>query len=182
MKRIAACLFVALATAVPATAADPSPSAEAIDYDRQVRPILSKHCYACHGPDAAQLEADLRLDQKQTALAELSSGKRAIVPGDPAASQLIARITTDDAAERMPPAEDGEPLSAGQVEILRRWIEQGANWQEHWAYQPVRRPATPEVNEREWPQTPIDRFILRRLEREGLRPSPRLRARRSSAG
>ena len=167
MRCFAVCLF-ALLSALPAPAAEPP--AEAIDYDRQVRPILSNHCYACHGPDEAQLQADLRLDLKDPALAELASGGHAVVPGDVAASKLFARITTSDPAERMPPADDGKPLSAEQIEILRKWIEQGARWQDHWSYQPVERPAIPDVAGRDWPQTPIDHFILRRLEREGLAP------------
>jgi mono/diheme cytochrome c family protein len=151
-----------------ANAADVPP----VDYNRQVRQILSNHCYACHGPDKAQLQAGLRLDQREAALAELESGGHAIVPGDSAASKLIARITSTDAAEVMPPADSTKPLSAEQIEILKRWVSEGAKWDEHWSYQPIARPAAPSVANTAWPRTPIDYFVLQRLEQEQLAPEP----------
>jgi len=163
MKRILA-LMLALPSAAPVFADAP------VDFNRQVRAILSDRCYACHGPDEAQLQGDLRLDKKELALGELASGGHAIVPGDPAASKLIARITAEDAGERMPP-EGAKPLSADEIEILRRWVAEGAPWQDHWSYQPIARPATPAVRQSAWPQTSIDHFILHALEREGLEPT-----------
>ncbi len=143
-----------------------------VDYNRQVRQILSNHCYACHGPDKAQLQAGLRLDQRDAALAELESGGHAIVPGDGAASKLIARITSTDASEVMPPADSTKPLSPEQIEILRRWVNEGAKWEDHWSYQPIARPVAPPVANASWPRTPLDYFVLERLEREQLSPEP----------
>ncbi|MBI3839405.1 MAG: PSD1 domain-containing protein [Planctomycetia bacterium] len=145
---------------------------DALDYNRDIRQILSNNCYACHGPDKAKLEAGLRLDHQETALAELESGGRAIVPGDSSQSQLIVRITSSDEDEVMPPKAAGKSLKPEEIEKLRRWIDQGAKWKGHWSYLKVERPALPAVSNPGWPKTPIDHFILHRLDQEGLRPSP----------
>jgi mono/diheme cytochrome c family protein len=145
---------------------------EAIDFNRDIRQILSNHCYACHGPDKAKLQAGLRLDHKETALAELESGGHAIVPGDSGKSKLIARITSTDEDEVMPPKAAGKGLKPAEIEKLRRWIEQGAKWNGHWSYLKVERPALPPVSNPAWPKSAIDYFILRRLDQEGLGPSP----------
>jgi hypothetical protein len=152
--------------------AEPSGAPAPIDYTRQVRQILSNHCYACHGPDEAQRQAGLRLDQKDSAFSTLESGERAIVAGSSDRSALVARITTTDASQLMPPPDAGKPLSAEQIDILRKWIDQGATWDEHWAYRPIARPVVPPVYGAAWPRTEIDHFILARLEREGLQPEP----------
>jgi mono/diheme cytochrome c family protein len=152
--------------------ADVPAAPEPVDYNRQVRQILSNHCYACHGPDPADRQAGLRLDQHDGALAELESGGRAIVPGDSAASKLIERVTSNDPDLVMPPADSNKPLSAEQIATLRRWIDEGAKWDEHWAYQPISRPDVPQVANTSWPRTPVDHFVLARLEREGLTPEP----------
>lgn len=141
-----------------------------IDYTRHVRPILSNHCYHCHGPDAEQRQAGLRLDQHDAALATLESGARAIVPGDVKASAFIERIESHDPDRQMPPPTFNKPLSDAQKEILKRWIESGATWKEHWAFQTPQQP-TPPATENDWGREPIDRFILARLEGEGLKPS-----------
>jgi mono/diheme cytochrome c family protein len=143
-----------------------------IDYNRQIRPIFSENCYACHGPDENKRTAGLRLDDKGSALKKLPSGKVAIVPGDPSASELMARINPHNDAQRMPPTFTGKTLSEEQVALVREWIGQGAKWQTHWSYIPPRRPELPEVGESDWVRNEIDRFILARLEREGLQPSP----------
>ena len=111
-----------------------------IDFNRDVRPILSNNCLLCHGPDEEGLQAGLRLDVRDRAVAELDSGTVAIVPGNPQASELITRITTDDEDIRMPPPEHGAKLSDGERETLRLWIEQGANFARHWSYV---KPGTP---------------------------------------
>jgi len=144
-----------------------------VNYIRDIRPILSDNCYACHGPDEESREADLRLDQQESALSELPSGQHAIVPSKPDESELLRRIVSGDADERMPPAETEKSLKPEQVELLRRWIEQGADWQGHWAFTPPTRPQPPVVSDASWPRNPIDTFILARLDAEGLKPSAR---------
>lgn len=138
-----------------------------IDFNRNVRPILSDKCVFCHGPDDKHREADLRLDQAPTA-----GAKRVVVPGKPNDSELIRRITSTDPDEQMPPAKSGKTLSAVEVATLRRWIEQGANWQTHWAYVAPIKHEPPRVTDESWPVNWIDRFVLARLEREQLRPAP----------
>ena len=161
-----------LSVAPWARAADAPPAEAPVDYNRQVRQILSNHCYACHGPDQAQLQAGLRLDKRDAALAALESGGHAILPGDSAASKLVARITSADPDEVMPPADAGKPLTAEQIAILRRWIDEGAKWQDHWSYQSVTAPTMPPVANAAWPRTPLDYFVLRRLEQDSLAPEP----------
>ncbi len=143
-----------------------------VDYNRDVRQILSNHCYACHGPDVAKRQAGLRLDKHEPALAPLETEGFAIVQGNSAASKLIARITTTDEDEVMPPPQAGPRLKPAEIETLRRWIDQGAPWKGHWSYLKVERPPLPTVSNPAWPKTPIDYFILQRLDREGLRPAP----------
>ena len=143
----------------------------AIDFNRDIRPILSNHCFSCHGPDGNKRKAGLRLDRRDDALAELRSGGHAIVPGDRAASELHVRITSNDERERMPPVKTGKKLSAAQIALLGKWIDQGAKWDAHWSYLAPRRPPLPLVKNRAWPRNPIDYFILERLEKEGLQPS-----------
>jgi hypothetical protein len=140
----------------------------AIDFERQVRPLLAENCFACHGPDDQQRKASLRLDVKQAALGHGS----VIVPGRAEASELLERVTAENAKRRMPPARTGRRLTADQVGVLRRWINQGAAWPEHWAFVPPRRPAMPVVKDAAWIRSPIDRFILARMEKDGLRPAP----------
>ena len=139
---------------------------------RDVRPILSDNCFACHGPDDKARKAGLRLDTKEGAFAKLKSGGLAIVPGKPDESELIFRIESDDPELHMPPKKSGKQLTADQVAVLRRWVEQGATWSTHWAFEPPRKPALPAVKNAGWPINEIDRFILARLEAEGLSPSP----------
>lgn len=146
--------------------AEPRP----IEFNRDVRPILSDFCIQCHGPDEKQRKADLRLDLESGALAD-HDGTRAIVPGDLSHSELFQRITSPDDNERMPPAKFARQLSADQIDIIKRWIEQGAGWQEHWSLIPPQKPALPTIQSANWCRTPIDHFILARLEREGLRPA-----------
>lgn len=142
-----------------------------IDFNRDIRPLLSDRCYQCHGPEEKSREAGLRLDRKEVAFGELDSGYTAIVPGDLKKSELYFRITTDDPDMRMPPADSGKSLSEDEIDLMRRWIEQGAPWREHWAFIPPQRVDNPAVNDNTWPANFIDHFILSRLEREGLAPS-----------
>ena len=155
----------------PLRAAGPEESLP-LDFNRDIRPILADNCYACHGPDQNQRMAGLRLDSQDSALGRLDSGNRAIVPGNPEESQLIRRITAEDEALRMPPAYSGKELNRRQIDLLTRWIRQGAPWSKHWAYIRPERPALPKVADKSWPANAIDHFILARLEQEGISPSP----------
>src|SRR5437016_5490213 len=143
-----------------------------IDFNRDIRPILSDHCYACHGPDENKRKAGLRLDRPEEALKTLKSGDRAIVPGDVEKSTLVQRLTSCDPDEVMPPPKEGKPLRAEQVELLIRWVKEGAKRKNHWSLIVPERPALPEVREKNWPGNEIDYFILERLEKDGLKPAP----------
>lgn len=148
-------------------------AAEPIDFNRDIRPILSNACYKCHGPDAKERKGGsdgLRLDTPEGAYAD-QGGTRAIVPGKPADSELLRRITTEDLDERMPPAGMGRAVTARELELLTWWIEQGAPYAKHWSYLKPVRPPLPTVKNSSWPKNDIDRILLARLEREGLQPS-----------
>ena len=167
------CVTVALAGLIasrPLAAADPSPS-----FTRDIKGILSNRCVRCHGPDAESRhgggDEGLRLDTFAGATADLG-GHAAIVPGSPDESEIIARITSDDPDLVMPPPDAGERLPAKQVDLLKRWIAAGATYEPHWAYVTPKSPAVPEVKDAAWPKNDIDRFILARLEAEGLAPQP----------
>jgi hypothetical protein len=149
-----------------------------IRYDRDIRPILADNCFACHGPDASQRKAKLRLDTRTGALAELRSEGHAVVPGKPDESALLERITAEKPSQRMPPKKTGKTLTTAQIDLLRRWIAEGAPYTVHWAFVPPMRHALPKVRSHAergnegWVRNAIDAFILARLEREGLQPSP----------
>ena len=155
--------------------ADNPPPAPALpsspDFNHLIRPILSENCYKCHGPDDGARKSNLRFDLPNEALRPAKSGKIAIVPGAPERSELVARITAPDPQKRMPPASTGKKLSPAQIESLESWIRAGAVYEPHWAYVKPVRPALPETRDEAWPLNPIDRFILDRLEHEGLKPS-----------
>jgi len=142
-----------------------------IDYNRDIRPLLSENCYACHGPDTAARKADLRLDRRDDAMRD-RSGHAAIVPGQADDSTLIARVEDSDSKQVMPPPASGKVLKPEQVELLRRWVEGGARWDAHWSYIAPKRPPEPEVKADDWSKNPIDRFVLARLEAVGVNPSP----------
>jgi len=143
-----------------------------VEFNRDIRPILSDHCYTCHGPDQNKRQSKLRLDVESIAKSDLG-GHFAIAPGDPASSELVRRVSSNDTARRMPPAYSGAAkLSDREIDRLSRWIAQGAGWQKHWSFIPPARPALPAVGDKNWPKNPIDYFVLARLDREGLKPSP----------
>lgn len=165
-------IFSILVSAVAARAATNPPIPEKIQFNRDVRPILSESCFACHGFDKNKRKADLRLDTKAGLLTKLENGTP-IIPGKPAESLLFTKVTTKDADELMPPPESKKPrLTERQAAILKKWIEQGADWEDHWSFTPVRKPEIPAVKDAKWVRNPIDAFILARLEKEGLKPSP----------
>ena len=136
-----------------------------VDFQRQIRPLLSDNCFQCHGPDSDTRMAGLRLDRKESALA-------VIVPGKAAESRLYQRITAPTAARRMPPERSHKSLTAAQIALLKTWIEEGAPWQEHWAFRAPVKAALPPVHNAAWSRTSVDRFVLARLEAKGLGPAP----------
>jgi len=142
-------------------------AAEAISFNRDIRPILAENCFACHGPDRAARKADLRLDRREDAIKA-----EAIVPGKPDESEIIVRVFADAKEGMMPPPESHKRLTQAQKELLRRWVEAGAEYEPHWSFITPVRPALPSVKDSRWPRNPIDRFILARLEAAGLAPSP----------
>lgn len=163
LKGAAALVFAALSTVA---------AESRIDFNRDIRPILSQNCFLCHGPDEAERKGKLRLDSREDALKAGSSGNPAIVPGQPEKSELLARVTHSDPDELMPPVKSGKKLSAEQVELLRAWIGEGAKYAMHWAYTPPERSPLPAVKNKVWPRNGLDYFILARLESEQLEPAP----------
>ena len=172
---LASSLLLALCTVT----ADPTLAAD-VDFVHDVRPILQQHCYSCHGQE--KQTSGLRLDIKSEAFKGGDSWGPFVVEGEPDESPLIELVCDDDEDSRMPP--DGDPLSAEQIATLTAWVQQGADWpdgvdltaledrMDHWSFQPVTMPEVPQVSNREWPRSPIDQFILSRLEQEGLTPAP----------
>jgi cytochrome c553 len=173
-------VVVAIASAAPiSTLAIPTPPSAVVPtngprlaFNRDVRPILAGNCYACHGPDRNNRQMGLRLDREEGAKGKLPSGNVAVVPGSPEKSALIQRVTNPDEQKRMPHITSGkERLSAAQIETLRLWIEQGAEWQPHWSYIKPTRPTPPPVARADWPKNAIDAFVLAGIEKQGLGPS-----------
>ncbi len=162
--------FLILLQAFPGHAAAP------IDFNRDIRPILSDKCFTCHGPDEAERKggkkgARLRLDTEDGARADLG-GYQAISPGRPDKSDMLKRLTTSDHADLMPPPESGKKVSKSEIALIRNWIKQGAGYKAHWSHVPPARPPLPPVRQKSWAKNSIDHFILARLQREKLRPSP----------
>jgi hypothetical protein len=160
-----------------AHAGDPAPTSpklEPINFARDIQPILSDNCFSCHGPDPAKRQAELRLDSldpKQGPFAP-RDGYSVVSPGNLDDSVLIMRITSDEEDVHMPPAKSNRHLTDKQIELLKRWVEQGAKWGTHWSLEVPVREEVPAANDRTWPRNAIDRFVLAKLEKEGLKPSP----------
>ena len=167
MKTIYAFVVMFLATLGVAGSASAAP----LEYNREVRPILSNKCFKCHGPDAGARKARLRLDVRTEATVEHRSGFTPIIPGRPDQSEVVVRIEETDEDERMPPVESNLTLSPQEKAVLRRWIEEGADYQPHWSLVPPRAAALPGVKHAGWARNGIDRFVLSRLEAEKLAPS-----------
>lgn len=155
-----ACCVSTTATAQTAT--------EEVDFAITIQPLLAKRCYACHGPD--KQEGGLRLDQRETLIAEADSGEKPVVPGDSEHSELLRRVLSEDESERMPP--EGTPLKSGEIAALRQWINEGAAYAPHWAFQPVRKSAIPATKQLATHVQPIDSFIIAKLEKKNLQLSP----------
>jgi hypothetical protein len=142
--------------------------AEDVQFNRDVLPILSDKCFACHGPDGATREKDLRFDTQEGLFGTAEDGQPIVVPGDPVESELYYRITHEDVDERMPPADFQFQLNADEIEVLKRWIEQDAPWEGHWSFIPPEKPELPKVSDASWPANEIDHFILKALDDAGL--------------
>ena len=160
MKRLFAAILACLS--IPLAAAEDNKN---LQFNRDIRPILSENCYKCHGPDKGNRKGKLRLDQREAAIA------KAIAPGKPAESELIKRIFSTDPEEQMPPPESHKVLAPAQKELLKRWIAAGAEYQPHWAYIAPLRPPVPAVQKQDWVRNPIDAFIAHALELKGIQPS-----------
>lgn len=149
-----------------------TPAAGKIDFNRQIRPILSGKCFLCHGPDEANRQSGLRLDVRENAIAAAESGAVAIVPGKAEESALVERIFADDESMRMPPVDHNKQLTEDEKKLLKQWVAEGAEYQPHWAFRTVERPPVPEVKERDWVRNPIDAFVLAYLNVNGLSHAP----------
>ena len=159
-------------------AESPAPPSPAIDFVRDIQPIFASNCYKCH--DAAKHKGGLRLDSKLTAFIGGDSGDPSIIPHDPDKSKIIPLVRGDDSKAVMPPK--GKRLTAQQIDLLTRWVKQGADWPDgvdhpgaaltHWSFTAPVRPPVPAVKDSSWPRNPIDNFVLSKIERQGLRPSP----------
>jgi hypothetical protein len=158
----------------PVLAADNAAGGDQITFNRYIRPILSDRCFSCHGPDSISRKADLRFDRKAALFDPIPKDpdKHAFVPGHPEQSEAYRRLTTTDTDDVMPPAKSHLKVSAHEKELIKKWIEQGAKWQEHWAFVAPVRPEAPAVKDAAWPRNDIDRFILANLEAQGIHPSP----------
>ncbi len=164
-------MVVAISLSSFAAIAGSKPVPRMLDFDCQVRPILAEKCFTCHGFDAGKRQSGLRLDTAEGAWMKLASGRIAVVPHDLKASEIIERISTTSPLQ-MPPVSSQKKISTEQIAILKRWVEEGGKYAKHWAFIKPVRPAVPRVKNIVWPQNPIDNFILARLEKEGLKPSP----------
>src|SRR6266581_2868818 len=142
-----------------------------VDFSRDILPILSDNCFQCHGPDEKARKGKLRLDTKEGAF-RVKDGKSVIIPGKSSESELFRRITTKDPDDLMPPPESIHKLTTRQIALIHQWIDEGAPWGRHWAFNPIQAPKAPRVKNKHWPVNDIDRFVLARLEQEGLAPSP----------
>jgi mono/diheme cytochrome c family protein len=171
MRTFAQHLFLLIAAIGFGGFAYAADEADALGYNEHVRTILSNGCFACHGPDANARKADLRLDIREGAIAD-RDGVRAIVPGDIDASELVKRINHPDPDKRMPPSDSPRQISAADIATLTQWIEEGAEYEGHWAYIAPQRPAIPPVANETWARNAVDHFVLRTLESKGIEPSP----------
>ena len=164
------CLCIIMFGQPHASADHHETSQTTVDYNQDIRPILSDNCYACHGPDEKSRQANLRLDTKTGVFSE-PSGYPIIVPNEPEESELYLRITSEENGYRMPPADFNKTLTPEQIKVIKQWINEGAKWEEHWAFTTLVRPTPPNVKKADWVRNPIDAFILSRLEKEGLQPA-----------
>jgi hypothetical protein len=165
-------LFVAVGVAAAGPFVAGAGPTQHVNYSRDIRPILSNSCYKCHGPDERQRKAGLRLDTKEGAFAKLESGEAAIVPGSSAKSEILRRLLSHDSDVKMPPPDSGKAITVEQIELIKQWINEGAQFHPHWSFVPPRHLPAPSINSSQAARNPIDRFVISRLDEEGLHPSP----------
>ena len=158
-------------TTKSASVTPPTAPAKRVDFNRDIRPILSDTCFKCHGPDEKQRMANLRLDETEGLFTD-RGGYRIIVPGHPEQSKLYEKVSSTDESIKMPPTYSGRTLTPKQIELFKEWIDQGAKWDTMWSLVAPKRPAVPDVKEKTWPRNPIDNFVLARIEQEGINHSP----------
>src|SRR5262245_18273645 len=163
---------IGLVSASVGSAQDKPEKPGAIDFSRQIRPILSDNCFRCHGPDERERKAKMRLDSREGMLKPFRSGGQPVVPGNSKESGIIRRLVAEDPSERMPPAHTNKEVTPHQIELIKQWIDQGASWSDDWTVVTPKRPALPKVSDAKWPRNGIDYFILVRQDREKLKPSP----------
>ena len=167
MRFVYSLLFVLTLTSISSGA-----KKQPVDFVRDIKPILSDRCFNCHGPDAKNRQADLRLDLKEEAFAALAfEGNRVIHPGRSGKSELIQRIQSEDPDLKMPPTESKLELTHQEIDLLTRWVDQGASWDNHWSFEAPVRPSLPKTKDKSWSTNEIDHFILKRLEQAGLSPA-----------
>jgi mono/diheme cytochrome c family protein len=178
-RLLPACLAVLLLSAAAGKAfaehqerEEPGGGPRKISFNRSIQPILSENCYPCHGPDSGARKASLRLDRKENAFAPHEKFGPAIFPGQPDKSPLVKKIEAKNPKDRMPPPEAHKTLKPEQIALLREWVRQGAEYEPHWSFLAPKAQTVPEVRQKEWVRNAIDNFVLARLEREGLAPSP----------
>src|SRR4051794_40792892 len=170
-RQISGCCGAAIAFCAAATVAPAADSKPALNFTRDVRPILANNCFQCHGPDKVARKADLRLDVRENS-GKIHGAETVVDAKNLADSEIVRRITSTDPDEHMPPADSGKSLKPEQIEILKRWVLEGAKYQAHWAFVAPKRPPLPDVKRKAWVRNAIDAFVLARLEHEGLEPSP----------
>lgn len=171
-------IFQTVAAALCFAAASDGRASEKVDFNRQIRPLLSDRCYVCHGPDEKARKGKLRLDTEAGATKSQGGGLHVIKPGSPEQSEALRRMEAADPDERMPPPESNLSLSKSEIELIRRWIGQGAEFQTHWSFTPLEKIHPPLESGRDWVRNEIDHFVHARLEREGLAPNPEARRER----
>jgi hypothetical protein len=171
---VIAAVLLATATGCSHNRLSVSQAREHLDFNQDVQPILASNCFSCHGPDPEMRKANLRLDLEESAFKKRPGKPDAIVPGHPDSSELIRRIESKDPHYLMPQSAQGEakPMKPEEVAVLRQWVAEGAHYRPHWAFEKPVRPAVPQVQAAGWAKTPIDVFVLERLNKEGLHPSP----------
>jgi len=180
LPRLSVCLLVGV-VAFPVTGCKSKPAktsvtqvAQHLDFNQDVQPILAGNCFTCHGPDPSMRKAGLRLDLAESAFKKRPGHPDAIVAGHPELSELVKRIESKDPHYLMPQSAQGDakPMKREDIAILREWIKEGAVYRPHWAFEKPVRPALPAVDDKGWAQNPIDAFVLARMKKEGLKPSP----------
>ena len=172
----ASCVLLLLSASLVTTSAEPERSRRTVHFNRDVRPLLASRCFACHGPDAADRKAGLRLDVAEgpDGAYRTRRGRTAVQPGSPEESELWLRVTATDEFDVMPPPESHqEPFEAEELDVLRRWIEEGAVYEEHWAFVAPEPPVIPTVEDEDWPERTLDRFVLHAARGRGPATEPR---------